>query len=181
MVKDDSLTLWARIKDRWRLWGPWRRTLMLLNVVLILNLLLMLGAWGLHPLIIVAPTASGLALVIRFPFLLVFVLPIVGSASSAVITPLGQFPDKRFRVVALFMCSWIGTITYLVCLYFQNLWVLSMSPLVESIPFEPYPGYWAQNGLINIIMSHFTLIPTLMLLGFFGMVIAYLFQYAILF
>jgi len=108
------------------------------------------------------------------------VLAIAGSAFSAVVTPLDQFPDKRFRVVALFVCSWISTITYLVCLYFQNLWGLSMSPLIGMTPVEPYPGYWAQMGLITITQTHISYIPMLMVLGFFGMIIAYFFQYALL-
>ena len=183
MGEKGALSLWMRMKDRWRLWGPWRRTLMLLNIVLILNLLLMLGAWLLHPLIIVivhGPSGPQLALVIRFPFLWIFVLAIVGSTFSAIVTPLGQFPEMRFRLVALFICSWLGTITYLVCLYFQNLWVLTMSPLVGNIPSEPYPGYWVHEGLLYIVGSHLNFIPMLMLLGFFGMIFAYILQYVIL-
>ncbi|MFX1577262.1 MAG: hypothetical protein ACFFCF_08805 [Promethearchaeota archaeon] len=179
----EKAPLWTRMKTRWRLWGPWRRTFILLDVVLILNLLFMLGAWILHPLIIIVPPGgieTHLALVSRFPFQFVPVLAIIGSAFSAVVTPMDMFPDKRFRVIALFLISWMGTITTLVCLFFQNQWYLVMSPITGLVPIEPYPGYWAQMGLQNVIYNHLTLLPLLMVLGFFGMIIAYLFQYWIL-
>lgn len=171
------------MKDRWRLYGPWRRTFLLLNIMLILNLVLIIGACLLHPLIIVVYVdggGTGFALVQRFPFLLVFVLAIVGSALSAVVTPMDHFPEKKFRIVALFIISWAGTITYLITLYFQNLWFLFLSPITGYIPLEPYPGYWAEMGLQNIIGTHLTMLPALMLLGFFGIIVAYLFQYWIL-
>lgn len=183
MNSKSNPSFWMRAKNRWRLMGPWSRTFILLDVVCILALFLMIGAMLLHPLIIVVwagGLVTDLVLVNRFPFLAIFVLSIGGSAFSAVVTPLDQFPEKRFRVVALFLCSWIGTITYLVCLYFQNLWILNMSSIIGDIWLEPYPGYWVQMGLQNIIFSHISLIPGLMLLGLFGMVIAYLFQYWIL-
>jgi len=75
LTTEDKLSRWMRIKDQWRLWGPWRRTFVLLDIVLICNLLLMLGAWVLHPLIIVVVTGGSepqFALAIQFPFLLVF-------------------------------------------------------------------------------------------------------------
>lgn len=179
----EKVTLWMRMKTRWRLWGPWRRTFILLDIVLILNLLFMLGAWLLHPLVIIVPPGgieTHLALVCRFPLHLVPVLAIIGSAFSAVVTPMDMFPDKRFRVIALFLISWMGTITTLVCLFFQNQWYLVMSPITGWVPIEPYPGYWAQMGFQNVIYNHLTLLPLLMVLGFFGMIIAYLFQYWIL-
>jgi hypothetical protein len=177
---DAKATLWMRMKNRWRLWGPWRRTVVLLDVVLLLNLLFVLGAGLLHPLIIVVPPGgmeTYLALVVRFPFPLVFVFAIVGSAFSAIVTPMDLFPDKKFRVVALVIISWMGTITYLVCQFFQNQWVLLMSPLIGQFPYQPYPGFWAQMGLQHIIWTHILLFPLLMVSGVFGMIIAYLFQY----
>ncbi len=179
MDNKSKSSFWIQLKNRWRFMGPWSRTFILLDVVCVLALFLMMGALVLHPLIIVVGIGgmeTELTLVMRFPFPAIFVLAIGGGALSSVIAPLSQFPEKKFRVVALFLCSWIGTITFLVCLYFQNLWVLNMSPIIGDIWIEPYPGYWAQMGIQNIIILHIYFIPGLMLLGFFGMVCLYLFQ-----